>query len=226
VPRLRQRRGGWIVVPVVVPGDHPLHSLARSLAAAGSGHPTDDLQAPRFADELGTAARRPNAPVLVIVDQTEELITLSGQTERDDFLGLLTRALDADPRLWVIMIMRSEFLTTFLGTEQARLFRDPVAVGTLGRAALVEVIEQPARRAGLTFDPPSLPQRMADDAGDGDALPLLAYALQELCLAAGPGGVLTADIYQRIGGVTGVPTRQADKVAAELGAPTRQARCC
>jgi hypothetical protein len=67
---------------------------------------------------------------------------------------------------------------------------------------------------------------MADDAGDGDALPLLAYALQELCLAAGPGGVLTADIYQRIGGVTGVPTRQADKVAAELGAPTRQARCC
>jgi hypothetical protein len=28
---------------------------------------------------------------------------------------------------------------------------------------------------------------------------------------------LTADAYQRIGGVSGVLTRQADKVAAELG---------
>ncbi len=55
VPRLRQRRDGWIVVPAVVPGDHPLHSLARSLAAAGSERLTDDLQAPRFADELRAA---------------------------------------------------------------------------------------------------------------------------------------------------------------------------
>lgn len=81
--------------------------------------------------------------MLVIVDQAEELITLSGESERDAFLGLLVRALDADPRLWVVMIIRSEFLTAFLGTEHARLFRDPVAVGKLGSAALVEVIEQP-----------------------------------------------------------------------------------
>ncbi len=216
VPRLRQHRGGWIVVSPVVPGDHPLRSLARSLAAAGSGGPTDEVQVPRFVDELRTAHGRPSAPVLVIVDQAEELITLSGEAERDAFLSLLASALDADPRLWILLIMRTEFLNAFLGTEQARLFRDPVTVGTLSRAALVEVIEQPARRAGLTFDPPSLPQRMAAEAG-GDALPLLAYALQELCLAAGPGGVLTADAYQRIGGVAGVLTRQADKVAAELG---------
>jgi AAA ATPase domain len=218
VARLRQRRSGWIVVPPVVPGDHPLSSLARSLAAAYPGHPAvDDVQAARFADELRAAHGRPSAPVLLIVDQAEELITLSGPAERDTFLGLLASALDADPRLWIIMVMRSEFLTAFLGTEQARLFRDPVAVGALGHAALVEVIEQPARRAGLSFDPPTLPQRMAADAGGGDALPLLAYALQELCLAAGPGGALTADAYQRIGGVAGVLTRQADKVAAELG---------
>jgi hypothetical protein len=119
--------------------------------------------------------------------------------------------------LWIIMIMRSEFLTAFLGTEQARLFRDPVMVGTLSRAALVDVIEQPARRAGLTFEPPTLPQQIATDASGGDALPLLAYALQELCRAAGPGRALTADAYHRIGGVAGVLTRQADKVAAELG---------
>ncbi len=218
VAQLRQRRSGWIVVPPVVPGDHPLRSLARSFAAASPGHPTgSDVPAARFTDELRTAHSRPSAPVLVIVDQAEELITLSGEAERDAFLSLLTRALDTDPQLWIIMIMRSEFLTAFLGTEQARLFRDPVTVGTLSRAALVEVIEQPAQQAGLTFDPPALPQRMAADAGGGDALPLLAYALQELRRVAGPGGALTVGAYRHIGGVTGVLTRQADKVAAELG---------
>jgi hypothetical protein len=216
VPRLRQHRGGWIVVPPVIPGDYPL----RTLPEVSQQHARDIP--PRTCRILtsGTSFAplpRPNAPVLVIVDQAEELITLSGETERDAFLGLLTSALEGDPRLWIMMIMRSEFLTAFLGTEQARLFRDPVTVGTLGHAALVEVIEQPARHAGLTFDPPTLPQRMAAEVGGGDALPLLAYALQELCLAAGSGAVLTTDAYQRIGGVTGVLTRQADKVAAELG---------
>jgi hypothetical protein len=191
VPQLRRRRSSWIVVPPVLPGDHPLRSLARSLGAAGST--SDGVPETRFADEIRRATRRPNAPVLVIVDQAEELITLAGPAECDAFLGLLARALDADLRLWFIVIMRSEFLTAFLGTEQARLFRDPVAVGTLGHRALVEVIEQPARRAGLTFDPPTLPQRMATETGGGDALPLLAYALQELFLAAGPGRALTAD---------------------------------
>jgi type II secretory pathway predicted ATPase ExeA len=84
VPRLRQRRGGWIVVSPVVPGDHPLRSLARSLAAACLGRPADnDAPAPRFADELRAAHGRPNAPVLVIVDQVEELIILSSEAERD-----------------------------------------------------------------------------------------------------------------------------------------------
>jgi AAA ATPase domain len=149
VPRLRQRRAGWIVVPPVVPGGHPLGSLARCLAAVGLVYLIDELRDARFMDKLRSAYGRPSAPVLVIVDQAEELVTLSGQAERDGFLGLLADALDADPRLWIIMIMRSEFLTAFLGTEQSRLFRDPVAVGTLSSAALVEVIEQPARRAGL-----------------------------------------------------------------------------
>ncbi len=140
VARLRQRRGGWIVVaPVVVapvvPGDHPLRSLARSLAAAGSGNSNTEVRAAHFADELRTAHARPSAPVLVIVDQAEELITLSGESEQDAFHSLLARALDADPQLWIMMIMRSEFLTAFLGTEQVRLFRDPFAVGTLGHAS-------------------------------------------------------------------------------------------
>ena len=217
VPRLRQRRSGWIVVPPTAPGDHPLRSLALSLVAAGSESASKEMPVVRFADELRTAVRRPNAPVLVIIDQAEELFALAGEGERNEFLDLLASALEGDQRLWIVLITRTEFLNAFLGTEHARLFRNPVTVGTLNRTALVEVIEQPARRAGLIFDPPDLPQRMAAEAGGGDALPLLAYALQELYLAVGPGKPMTAIAYERIGGVAGVLTRQADKVATEIG---------
>jgi WD40 repeat protein len=225
LPRLRQRRGGWVVLPQVVPGDHPLRSLARALAVAGVGHGVEKVHAglvagvaylPRLVDELRAAHGRATAPALLIVDQAEELVTLSGEAEREGFLTQLADALAADPRLWVILIMRSEFLTAFLGTQQARLFRDPVAVGALSNAALVEVIERPARCAGLRFEPPTLTQTIAGDAGGGDALPLLAYALEELYLAAGRAKTVTAGSYHHIGGVTGVLTRQADKVVAEL----------
>jgi hypothetical protein len=89
VPRLRQRRGGWVVVPAVVPGDRPLRGLALSLIAAGLGCASEDVPVVRFADGLRIAVRRPNALVLVIVDQVEELFTLAGEVQRGEFLGLL-----------------------------------------------------------------------------------------------------------------------------------------
>ncbi len=97
------------------------------------------------------------------------------------------------PLPWGLELLRRQSLplagaTVVLMIGVIRI-RDCGSVGTLSHAALVEVIEQPARRAGLTFDPPTLPQRMATEAGGGDALPLLAYALQGLCLTAGRGGV-------------------------------------
>ena len=225
LPRLRQRRGGWVVPPPVVPGDRPLRGLARSLSAAGVGLGVDEVHArlvvemaylPRLVDELRARHGRAAAPALLIVDQAEELVTLSGKAERESFLTVLAGALAADSRLWVLLIMRSEFLTVFLGTQQARLFRDPVAVGALSHAALVEVIERPALCAGLRFDPPTLIRTVAGDAGSGDALPLLAYALEELYLAAGRAKVVTADSYHHLAGVAGVLIRQADKVAEEL----------
>ena len=100
-------------------------------------------------------------------------------------MRLLECAPEADQQLWILLIMRSEFLTAFLATAHARLFRDPVTVGALSRAALFEVIAGPAARAGVRFDPPELVQLMVDEAGGGEALPLLAFTLQELYLDAG-----------------------------------------
>jgi hypothetical protein len=100
------------------------------------------------ADELRTANGRPNAPVLVIVDQVEELISLSGADERDAFLSLVARALDADPRLRIIMIMRSEFLTAFLGHRAGSVVPQPGHGGDAGSRGAGRGDRATALRAG------------------------------------------------------------------------------
>lgn len=138
LPRLAGRRGRWVIVPPLLPGDHPTRSLADSL-----GVPEADL-----ADALRAAGGGRTTSVLVVIDQAEELLTLTGAKERDAFLELLCDALAQDPRLWVVATLRSEFLTGFLETDFADLFQHPLAIGTLGRAALSAVIEGPAAQAG------------------------------------------------------------------------------
>ncbi|MDQ3764358.1 MAG: hypothetical protein M3460_23135, partial [Actinomycetota bacterium] len=229
LPRLAGRRRGWVVVPPLLPAHHPIGSLARSLALLLSDNQVEML-AGQLSNEGSAAlvrvvgALRAHGgrahggraiPVLLVIDQTEELLTLTGARQRASFLELLRGALEQDTNLWVVATLRSEFLTGFLQADFADLFHRPVIIGALDRAALVEVIEGPAAQAGLQFAP-GLVQRMVEDTRGGDALPLLAYTLHLLYLRVGSGGMVTDEHYQQLGGVAGALARQADKVTAEL----------
>jgi energy-coupling factor transporter ATP-binding protein EcfA2 len=206
--RLTERRGGWVVVPPLLPGHHPIRSLAHSLAVLLPGSQAEML-ATQLTDEGSAALTRVAGtlraqggrvtPVLLVIDQAEELLTLTGARERAEFLELLRCGLEQDPSLWVIATLRSEFLTGFLQTGFADLFYHPVIIGTLDRAALVEVIEGPAAQVGLQFAP-GLVQRMVEDTRGGDALPLLAYTLHTLYLRVGSVGIVTNEHYQQLGG--------------------------
>jgi WD40 repeat protein len=154
--------------------------------------------------------------VLLVLDQAEELVTRTGQVERDAFLGLLRAAVRADGPMWVIATVRSEFLSA--AAEHAGLIDlidDTMLLGALVPERLTEVIARPAQRAGLTISPALVAQMAADTVG-GDALPLLAYALRMLADWAGPGGEITARDYERLGGVVGALRTQADAVRDEL----------
>lgn len=124
----------------------------------------------------------------------------------------------ADPKLWVVFVFRAEFLTAFLSGAFADMFRHPFTVTALDKAALRMVIREPAERAGVTFEPPELVAQMAEDTGDGTALPLLAYLLHELYLHVGRDGTITAEHYRRSGGVDGALTRRADRLLRDLEA--------
>lgn len=87
----------------------------------------------------------------------------------------------------------------------------------MSRAQLVEVVERPGALVSLGFEP-GVVDSIVSETGTDDALPLLAYLLQELYFASGPGGTVTEELYRRLGGVPGALARQADNTVTELGA--------
>ncbi|MGJ5692967.1 NACHT and WD repeat domain-containing protein [Streptomyces pratensis] len=226
LPALRRRRGRWVITPAFAPGADPLVSFASSVAAVLPDMTVEQVQTElaqgsagmqRCLDRLRTARGGGAAPVLLVVDQLEELLTLTGAQDRLAFFSLIDESLAADPHLWVVATLRSDFLTDFLGTGYAALIHQPTLVGALGRTELFEVIEKPAEQAALSFAP-GVVARMVDDTEGGDALPLLAYTLQELFLRVSSGGTVTEDDYRRLGGVAGALSEHADRITADLRA--------
>ena len=76
------------------------------------------------------------------------------------------------------------------------------------------MIEEPARLAGIAVED-GLVARLVADTGGGEALPLLAYTLEQLAEGVGRGGRLLMSRYEQLGGVQGTLTRQADAALAE-----------
>jgi WD40 repeat protein len=103
--------------------------------------------------------------------------------------------------------------------------RLPVAtflVRPLARDMLPLVITGPARHAGIGVSD-ELVARMVADTGSGEALPLLAYVLNQLAVGVTRGGALSPERYDTLGGVRGALSRQADAALADAAATTGRA---
>lgn len=214
---------GWLTLPAVVPGRDPIAKLARELAREAKDVGLDwtfsfardqlnnDDGLAVLSNELLVASDKQQ--LLCMVDQAEELITMAPAPARSQFADLLRPAL-ADS-VEVVGTLRPEFLASVLNSpELADLPARTFALRPLSRAALPSVIEGPARLADLKVDPELLAE-LVNDAGDGQALPLLAYALAALAEGVPPGGELSAARYNELGGVQGALIQQADAALAE-----------
>src|SRR5439155_21581416 len=146
----------------------------------------------------------PNGSILLAIDQTEELVSpRTSAEERASFVRLLSVALEGIPRLWILATARSDLLAAALQQPgDPDLLLDVVALKPLDRASLPRVIEGPASRAGLEFDA-GLVGRIVEDATGGDALPFLAYTLQQLWDRVGSTKRVSEQDYDAIGGVEG-----------------------
>ena len=212
----------WLVLSPWVSGSDPLSGLARALTdtarrwelgwSVGDVRRTLDADADglrQVADDLLAAGLgAPTRRLLIPIDQGEELFTRTSPAIREQLAALLCRAV-AGP-VQVVVTLRSEFLDDLRGLPGlAGVPVDAYVLAPLGREMLRAVVEGPAQIAGLRLDRELVPQ-LIDDTGSGEALPLLAFTLQQLADGVARGGTLTVPRYQVLGGVRGALTRHAD----------------
>jgi WD40 repeat protein len=226
VPALRVTPD-WVITDPWTPSDVPLAEMSLALAHAAKLNGAD-LDADRcqelltsaggmadYVRELRAAGQgSADTKVLVVVDQAEELVTMTPAVERQAFLEALTTSCTAPSPLRVVMTARTDMWDK-VAAETGR-FAMSVAptvlhVPPLSRTDLAEVISEPARRSHLTLED-GLVQRLVDDTGSGDALPLLAFTLARLATDAEDGRLTHAE-YDALGGVKGAIASRATEVA-------------
>jgi hypothetical protein len=227
VPALRSTGGVW-QVRVLRPGRQPLHSLAATLDDAidtgqVQAQVVDRLyEAPGyFAELLRRAAQHKKHRVVIVVDQLEELFTLSDNDDiRKVFLSALLAAAD-DPSspVRVVLSMRADFLDRLAGHKQflAELSRGLFFLSAPDQDNLRETLVRPAELAGYQFEDSWIVEDMMQAATSRGALPLLQFAAQRLWDARDrEQRLLTSAAYAQMGGVGGAFARHADEVAGAV----------
>jgi WD40 repeat protein len=238
IPRLKRAGRNWIVVPPMRPRLHPVDELARALATVRSP-PLDwvrlrgDLLGPDraralddFANDLRVKAGAAEAQILIPIDQAEELFGVADPDEARCFLEIASTALSENLPFMAVMALRSDFLGQLQSAAALAARFEEFSLGPMPLARVPQIIEGPARVAGLNVED-AFVQQAARDAETEDALPLLAFALRQL-LDRSANKSLTLDGYKALGdekaGITPLENavrQAADAVLAEAS-PTQE----
>jgi TIR domain/AAA ATPase domain len=239
LPRLGKDRAQWAVVEPFRPGAEPISALARSLSSgfpeilarpdwrairdrfheeARSSDPHVISALTDYADDLTMHRGHPEASVLLVVDQVEELVQNASDDEVAAFFNVVRRATDGPGgRVFGLLTLRSDFLGSFQNHPALRglAFAD-LPLGLMPLENFPQVIEGPANRAGLTLEP-GLMGSMIADARTDDALPLLAFTLREMYERCGDQDCFTLKVYRDdLGGIKGAVARVVERTKTKV----------
>ncbi len=217
-------------VAVMVPGSHPLEALATVLARIATEDATPVAKTREFAAELkevnsegiydglrriGDALPEiANKPLIVLVDQLEELFTLcEDPIERDAFMGNVFCAInDRSKRVSAIITLRSDYL----GSAQIYPWFDRgitekgFYISAMNAEGLRDAITEPAKLAGYELDMSTVNLLLEQTKGREGALPLLQFALTEIWDGLLEGQNPTEKL-NAIGGVSKALARKAEE---------------
>ena len=181
-------------------GDQP-YRLAAQLAA----RPIDITEVLGTAIDVAGTGR-----ALLFVDQFEELFTVVDAAHREGFVRLLKTVADGGTHR-VVATLRSDLYHRCLEYQTlARLLEDGQVPVAAPSDTLPEMISGPAGMAGLTLDEGLVGRLLGDTGSDAGALPLLAFALDELYRLS--EGRMTISDYERLGGVQGAIGARAEEI--------------
>ena len=180
--------------------------------------------------EAALAGKLPAAPpsehvLVLVVDQFEEIFTLCDDPAvRHRFAeALVAAAGDGEVgAVRVVLTLRDDFLLRAQALEplRHRLARGLELLTTPGRADLLRILVEPARKSGYEFEDAELPAEMVDAVEElPGALPLLSFTASRLWeLRDRRLRRLTRRAHDGLGGVGGALGKHAEATLAELPA--------
>jgi WD40 repeat protein/type II secretory pathway predicted ATPase ExeA len=221
---------GWFITEMV-PGIDPFNELEAALLRVAV-NPSSSLLArlkagaESFAAAISSVVPDPDATLLLLVDQFEELFTLTDDPEaRAGFIdGLVEVATGESARIKIVITLRADYFDRPLRHPAlGELVRRNVeTVVPLNPAEIERAVSGPAARVGVTVDPELQAQLVADVTDRPGSLPLLQYALTEL-FETRSGSSLTLDLYLGLGGIGSALGRRAEHVYGSLDANAQTA---
>jgi len=249
-PRLARDDASFLPLPVIRPGLAAVGGASGFVAALAEAAESSRLDVSRAqireAIAGGAEALRPllrdlverAAPrseggrpqtLVVAIDQTEELFRAEGDDEGPRLLKLLRDlATRDDPAVIVLFAIDSDWHDALeRAKELDGLRRRVMALPPMRRDGWRAMIEGPAERLALSdrkFEiDPRLTQALLDDAEklDGDALPLLAFAMRQLYCACGEARRVTFADYVKFGGLDGAVEAAVKRAFAAADGDTR-----
>jgi WD40 repeat protein len=224
VPALR--RDDALVVSMV-PGTDPLTELEAALlrvtTTEDAGMLRERLLTPDGLVDVANAGASEGAPLVIIVDQFEELWTLvESDRARERFIDLLVRAARSEAPLRVVVTLRADLYDRPLQhPDLGPIVRDTTfAVTPMSAAELHEAVVVPAERVGVRFEPGLVATIVDDVISRAGALPLLQFTLTEL-YERRTNATVTAASYTELGGVGGSLASRAEQLYEEVPATQR-----
>jgi hypothetical protein len=197
LPLLRARYDGISCVGPVEPGAGTVGSVVRRA--------------------LLEQQREDPARVVVVLDQAERLFTGTGGEDPRALVHELEQLAEKNAWFRCLVVFRSDvFATSAVDETFGRYMVRAVRVPVMRRDEMRQAMSEPAKMVGITFEE-GLIDRILDETGGGQALPLLAYNLWNLAERAADDRRITRQRYEESGGVRATLRQQADGAFAQLG---------
>lgn len=220
-------------IALMTPGRDPLIELYDQITGINEHDPpslslNDLLQRPSLARRLGRT-RTGHRPMVILIDQFEELFTLTPEDEQASFIDALSAMTDpADSQVKLIITIRADFYDycARLPWLAERISSNQVLVGPMTEAELRRAVSEPARQAGYHLERGLIEAIIEQTKNEAGSLPLIAHALVETWVRR-RGNVLTYEGFEEAGGVAGAISQTADETyqhrfdAHEQGAARR-----
>ncbi|MDZ8092195.1 MAG: caspase family protein [Nostoc sp. DedQUE05] len=219
IPELDDRV--WQILPLIKPGFQPLQELRAVLKAFFPGARKEKLLWELITNEPNplpvilehlTGAKK----FLLVVDQFEELFTVSVAEQKQRFIELLTQVVEmTDSRLKVVITMRSDFLESCSDYPSLNklIENQLVLMPRITGVDLKETITEPAKLQGHSVEEGLLLKILEDVGKEPGYLPLMEFALTRLWEKRDQQKhQLTLEQYENFQGLTGALNFHAENV--------------